>query len=358
MSLERIIILALSGIGDALMVTPALRLLRERLPKAQIDVMVMMRGAEEIFRRNPNVSNVVFFEFLREGYWKSLSFLASVRGRYDASINVYPSNRIEYNLVNYVVHAPVRAGVRYLRRDILNLGFLNTLRIVENDSLHNVQENIRLVAELLRTDFNEEPGLEFHLTDDDLQAADRMLTEQGIQDGDLVVGLHPGCATLKNHSKRRWEPEKFAELARMMTFHHGAKVLIFGGPDEDDLKRLVCTQAGLPSTAVVALQSLAHSAALMRRCNCFVTNDSSLMHVAAAMKLPTVAIIGPTNPNYIHPWKTDHRIVSLHLECSPCFYYSPRPLICGRTDVKFKCIKELDVHRVYDSVRELLSTKG
>jgi heptosyltransferase-2 len=93
----------------------------------------------------------------------------------------------------------------------------------------------------------------------------------------------------------------------------------------------------------------------MNRCNVFVTNDSSLMHVASALQLKVVAIIGLTNTNYIHPWKTDHKIVSLNLECSPCFYYSPKPLTCSRTDVKFKCIKKISVEMVMDSVEELLA---
>jgi heptosyltransferase-2 len=79
------------------------------------------------------------------------------------------------------------------------------------------------------------------------------------------------------------------------------------------------------------------------------------MHVASAMKLKVAAIIGPTNPNYISPWKTEHRIVTLDLECAPCFFYSPRPLICTRTDVKYKCIKELTVEMVYKTVEELLN---
>jgi heptosyltransferase-2 len=93
----------------------------------------------------------------------------------------------------------------------------------------------------------------------------------------------------------------------------------------------------------------------MKRCNLFVSNDSSLMHVASAMHLKVVAIIGPTNPHFIHPWKTDYRIVDLNLNCSPCFFYSPRPLICIRKDVQFKCIKELNKDMVYDAVVDLLN---
>jgi len=78
------------------------------------------------------------------------------------------------------------------------------------------------------------------------------------------------------------------------------------------------------------------------------------MHIAAALGLKVVAIIGPTNQKYIYPWKTEHQIVSLNLDCSPCFFYSPRPLICTRTDLQFKCIKELSFDMVYASVVKYL----
>jgi heptosyltransferase-2 len=78
------------------------------------------------------------------------------------------------------------------------------------------------------------------------------------------------------------------------------------------------------------------------------------MHVASGMNLRVVAIIGPTNPAYIHPWKTEYKIVSLNLECSPCFIYSPRPLKCFRDDIKFKCIKELTVEMVYNQLNSFL----
>lgn len=82
------------------------------------------------------------------------------------------------------------------------------------------------------------------------------------------------------------------------------------------------------------------------------------MHIASAIRLKVIAIIGPTNPDYIYPWKTEHKIVSLNLDCAPCFIYSPRPLICFRDDVKFKCIRELDAERVYKAVEEFLKSKS
>jgi len=346
----KILIVALSGIGDALMFTPALKLLRAKLPDAQIDVLVMIKGAQDILINNPNINKVYHFDFLQKGIIKSLKYILSLRGKYNASINVYPSNRKEYNIISYLVGAKNRMAVKYLRKDFSNLGFLNSIRITENDSVHNVQTNIKLVDKLLNNKFDEEPTLELFIAEEDETQAQKFLSENIILKDDLVIGFHPGCATLKNHIKRRWESEKFGELGKKLIDDHSAKILIFGGPDEDELKNSVKVKIDSQDAFVVNTYGILQSAAIMKRCNVFVTNDSSQMHIAAAMQLKVVAIIGPTNPHYIHPWKTEHKIVTLNLDCAPCFFYSPRPLICIRDDVQFKCIKELTVDMVYDAV--------
>ncbi len=234
----KIIIIALSGIGDALMFTPALKLLRAQLPDAQIDVLVMFKGAQDIFINNPNINNVYLFDFLREGSVKSLNYILSLRGNYDTSINVYPSNRKEYNIISFLIGAKNRAAVKYLRKDFSNLGFLNGIRITEDDSVHNVQTNIKLIEKLLNNKFDEEPTLELSITEEDEIRAQKFFSENNILKDDLVIGFHPGCATLKNHIKRRWETEKFAELGKKLIDEHHAKILVFGGPDEDELKKI------------------------------------------------------------------------------------------------------------------------
>ena len=346
----KILVIALSGIGDALMFTPALKLLRKNLPDAEIDALVMYRGAQEIFSSNPNLNKIIHFNFMDEGIFNSLKFLYLLRKKYDASINVYPSNRKEYNLINFLIGAKQRASVVYLCKDRANLGFLNNIRVLENDTVHNVQTNLKLCEALIGKKFNDEPPLEFQIKDSEKLFAKNYLSEKNINEHEFVVGFHPGCATLKNHIKRRWEPEKFAELGKQLIKNHSARILIFGGPEENDLKNKINSLINSEKAVVVNAESLTKSSSIMSRCNIFITNDSSQMHIAAALGLKVVAIIGPTNKNFIYPWKTEYEIISLNLDCSPCFFYSPRPLICKRTDVKFKCVRELSVKMVYSSV--------
>ncbi len=350
----KILILALSGIGDALMFTPALQLLRTKFPEAEIDALVMYKGVKEIYERTNLFSAIHYFDFISESKLSSLKFVLKFRKKYGASINVYPSNRKEYNLINFLIGAKKRGAVQYLRSDFSNFGFLNTQRILENDSLHNVEENILLCEKVFSTKSTEKPHLSFPLAKEDELFREKYLRELGIESSDFVVGFHPGCSTLKNHTKRRWEPEKFSNLAELLIEKKKAKILIFGGPEERELQKLVAQHVASENIFVTKTQTVSQTASVMHRCNIFVTNDSSLMHVASALQLKVVAVIGPTNTNYISPWKTAHRIASLNLDCSPCFFYSPKPLNCKRTDVQFKCIKELKAEKVFSVVEDLL----
>lgn len=350
----KILILALSGIGDALMFTPAIKELRRTYPNAKIDSIVMYSGVEDIFTRLGLLDNIYHFNFIKESYNSALKFVSRFTGEYDVSVNVYPSNRKEYNMIAFLIAAKKRLAVKYRRRDFSNLGFLNNIRVEENDNLHNVEENIKLVEILTGKKVSQIGKLQFNLTEQDLTFASNYFSSKNIRETGLFVGFHPGCSTLKNHSNRRWTTKNFGLLAKELAEKNNAQVFVFGGNDEDNLKNEVIKFSGSQNVFSVDTENLAQTAAIMKRMHVFVTNDSSLMHVASALELNVVALIGPTNLNYIHPWKTNYKVSSLNLECSPCFYYSPKPLTCTRNDVKYKCIKELQVSKVYADVISLL----
>ena len=350
----KILIIALSGIGDALMFTPALQKLKEEIPSASIDALVMYKGVKDIFDKLPQFNDVLYFDFLKSSKISSLEYVLRLRNKYNAAINVYPSNRREYNLINLLIGSEKRLAVKYLRKDFSNLGFLNTNRISEDDNLHNVEENIRMVEMLTGNKKNQISPLLLNLDDDNFAFARNFLEKISISGNDIVVGFHPGCSSLKNHDKRRWEPAKFAGLGNNLIEKFGAKILVFGGGEENELKNFIVSSINSPDANAVDASNLSDTAAVMKRCNLFITNDSSLMHIASALKLNVLALIGPTNINYIRPWQTEHRIATLNLDCAPCFYYSPKPLTCSRTDVIFKCIKELSVEMVFKESEKMI----
>jgi heptosyltransferase-2 len=354
----KILVIALSGIGDALMFTPSFKKLHDDFPSAKIDLLAMYKGVKDIYQNLPGVNNILFHDFLNEPKLKSLSFVLGLHNKYDISINVYPSNRKEYNIISRLIGAKKRGAVSYLRKNFVNLGFLNNIKIKENDLLHNVEENIRLCEVISGKKTESISPLNLNLSNSDIDYANNFLSTGKILKNEIVIGFHPGCSSLKNHNKRRWEAEKFAQLGRKLIDKYGAKIFVFGGPEEDIIKVNICSKINSEKVFNIGADSLLHTAAIMNRCNLFVTNDSSLMHVASALSLKTIAILGPTNKNYIYPWQTEYKIASLELECSPCFYYSPKPLTCSRNDVLFKCIKELTVDHVFERVKEFLEANS
>src|SRR4029079_3877255 len=162
-------------------------------------------------------------------------------------------------------------------------------------------------------------------------------------------GFHAGTALFKNHIRRRWDPEKFAELAKRIHREFGNKILLFGGPDDIEANETIRHLAS-DSIIEIKTKSIMDSIAIMQKLSLLISNDSALMHIAGALKIPIVAIFGPTNETYVHPWKTNYEVVHTGIECRPCFYYSPKPLTCYRSpEEHFLCIRNIEVESVFQA---------
>lgn len=354
----KILVIALPGIGDALLFTPAASLIKKNFPNAEMDALVMFKGTREVYDQTGLFDKTFYHDFLHTSLVSSLRFVLRLRGKYDVSLNVYPSNRREYNAIQFLIGARKRGAIKYRRRDFPQLGFLNNVRLRENDLFHNVEENVALCQELLGFERDQIPDLVLPIRGEDEAAAESFLRLKKMAPGLPLIGFHAGGSTLKNHVNKRWEPSKFVELGKLLIRERGARLLIFGGADEMDVNEEIVREIGSSDAVMVTPPNIIQTAALIRRCDLFVTNDSSLMHIASAMKRKVVAVEGPLNINYTYPWHTCYEIASLYLDCSPCFVYSPRPLACSRTDVEFKCIRELAVWMVYQKAIRVLDKKS
>lgn len=356
---ERILIIALPGIGDALLATPMIELLRKAKPDAELHILVMFKATREMFENDPYIDVVHYYDFVNGSKVGAVTTVLGLRGlQFDASINIYPQNRTEYNLIALMAGAKRRYGVLYKRFGRRNMNWLNTAGIVEDDNLHCVEENVKLLTLLgIHHDLNEAtlPKLRLNLQVEHRKNAETWLQTNGLLDTQPLIGMHAGTALFKNHIRRRWAPEKFGELAKRLTNELGARVLLFGGPDDKEANTLIEQVAG-DAVLPVNTSSILDSVAIMERLNLFISNDSSLMHIAGGLSLPTVAIFGPTNETYVHPWKTEYTVVETGIECRPCFIYSPRPLMCFRQDPAehFLCIRAIEVEQVFNAAEGLL----
>lgn len=350
----KILINALSGIGDALMFSPALKLLYNNLPNYQIDMMVMYESVKDLFRSSPYIKNVHYIDFLNQSKYQSLKDVLELRNNdYFISINVYPSNRFEYNIINYLLGAKKRLGHNYTHSSGLNLSFLNNLKVDEVQNIHNVLQNINLIRKLFDVNDNEIGGLEINVNEDDENCAVLWLKKYSVSMENPIVGFHAGSSTIKNHIHKRWDKDKYAELGNKLIEEKNATVLLFGLEKElnNEINEKMLNRGILASNS-----NYMDSMARLKQCDLFVTNDTTFLHSASALKIPVVAIFGYTNYKELFPWQTEHIIVRKELDCSPCFFNSPKPANCKwKGNAEFKCIKLIDVNEVYSACDKLLS---
>lgn len=349
----KILVNALSGIGDALMFTPSLKILRKYLPESEIHILAMFRAVKEIYSANPDVNRIHYIDFINQPWFKSLKQVLQLRKeKFDASMNVYPSNRKEYNLINYLIGAKLKIASSYNHLSRRELDFLNNRLNKETKDLHNVMENFRLIKFLIPEIKETQPGnLKIYIPLESEVYARKFIIDHSLQNT-FNIGIHPGSATFKGHVNKRWDTAKYIELLKILNNHYKAKILIFGS--EKDLNQEIYEKIK-DFGILIPADGILNSAALMKKCSLFISGDTGLMHIAAALLIPQIAIFGYTNHRELHPWMNWHIIVRKDLPCSPCFYNSPRPVKCiYKNDEMFKCIKTITVAEVFEACRKLI----
>jgi heptosyltransferase-2 len=164
--------------------------------------------------------------------------------------------------------------------------------------------------------------------------------------GTRIVGLHPGCEPVNR--QKRWPAPAFGALARQLLATDDRGVLVFLGPGEVDLLPAL----DLPDSSrvhVVRDVALERVIALVARCHAFVSNDSGLMHVAAALGVPVAAIFGPTPIDKNAPVGRAIIVERAGVWCRPC--WQGPPLVCHRE--RRYCLEDITVEDVLAAVRSL-----
>jgi heptosyltransferase-2 len=352
---QRVLAYCLSGLGDAILASPALAALARQPERFRLTLLTMFGSVQEYLQDQQFTGDVRLVKFLGMSKLQILRHTLPLRQeRFDVSIVPYAMNRLGYNIMSRVVGAKCRIGFRYQRQPVINLPQLNQFVIDEDPALHAVEENLRWAGHLLGVEPAGLPDeLCYRIHPEALDAADEFLKQHGLEQSSPLIGIHAGCNSLKNQNRRCWPAFRFGELIRQVQQDlPGARFVLFEGPTDGELNEAIISAAA-SDVAVAKMLPMRVVAALMTRCQLFVSNDSGLMHTAAACKVPCVSIFGPTNPTWVRPWKTRNAVVSRRLPCSPCFYYSSRPLSCP-ANLDFACVRELPLEMVKAAALELL----
>jgi heptosyltransferase-2 len=192
--------------------------------------------------------------------------------------------------------------------------------------------------------------LEAWLSDEESAFADRFFRDNGVADGETVLGIHPFAA----NPPRAWHIDDFTELARRLQERRGCRVLFFGGPRDKEALPGIRRGLSAPPIEAVGSTTLRQTMALLSRCRALVCNDSGIMHLAASLQVPLVALFGPQSPVKFGPWGKGCRVIRHEFPCSPCrqrFFTECEPSPRGKP----ACVEAITVDEVLGAVEALLA---
>ena len=351
--MKKILILALAGIGDGLLLTPTIALLRTTYPDAKISTLVRDKPTQTIFERNKAIDEVLHFPFMQAGYLKSLQYVFHLRKqKYDVSILAFPANRFQHNLIAFLIGAKLRLAHLYELKHLTSLSFLNNKRLPLNHNRHTMEENLHLLNYLGISSTNAPKDIVLPLSKKEENEAKESLHSLGFKKNDFVVGIHAGSSELAGMANKRWPREKFVNLARKLVKDKGAKILLFGGPNELQYNQSLQQHIGKHAVLADTQLSLLTSLTLVKHCKLFVTNDSLFMHIAAHHKVPTVVLSGHLNPRKYKPLLGNVKYLTPVKSCN--LYRVGEDLTCKYKGTPKYCLNQIGVEQAYRAVQEVL----
>ncbi len=299
----KILLIAMSGIGDTLIATPLLHELRANFPAAQIDVLVMWAGARDLLEGNPHVNRVWQKNFIKDGARRSLPFLLEVRRQgYDISLNAHTQGRLAYRGLARFIGAQRRVSHAYDNTRAWERALIH-LTVPEDYSVHSVENNNRLLPLIGARVLLPSHEMKLDLTPGEVAWAAEFAARHQLASR-RCLGLHVGSGGTKNLALKRWPLAHYiALLQQLASTRSDLVVLLFGGPEEQQAHARIRAEVPSPNILIPESRNLRQAGALMKHCHAFLSVDTALMHLAAAMKVPNQIVIeAPTlNPtNYPH----------------------------------------------------------
>ena len=301
-----VLVIKPASLGDVLMSTAFLAALRECLPQASITVLATT-WARAALAANPHCDRVLDSGSVgfprRFGFSEYRNCVSRVREQGFTHCFVLDRSPL-MALLPRLAGIPWRAGLNSAHRGIA----LHVKAPCPED-----RHEVEIYLDVLRKAGIDvvEPQLHFQPQPADEAVAERLLVERGLADARHLVAIHPGGGTNPGEelASKRWPKGNFGALAERLVQAHDATILLVGGPDDAAICKAIEQDSGVSLANVAGTLSFAQLGALIQRCHLFIGNDSSPMHLAAAVGTPVVALFGPTSPQRFGPYGAGNAVV-------------------------------------------------
>lgn len=336
---NRILIIQTAFIGDVILCTPLIKVLRETFPDAFISFLLIPE-TQNVLENDPHLNQVVVYDKRKKrGLGSFLRIVTRVKqGKFDLA--VIPHRSLRSSLLAYLSGIPERIGF-----DRAAGSFLFTEKVVYKANVHEVDRNVSLLSDFTSHLTDRSP--ELFPSPEDFSYARKLLSDSGITEGESIVGVAPGSVW----ATKRWLPERFAEVLDLLLKKAGAKVVLLGsGEDRALCERIADSMTARPAIAA-GKTSLLQSAAIVSLCKVILSNDSATVHMASAMKIPVVAVFGSTIPEFgFAPYGVAQVIIQKQLDCRPCGIHGKRRC----PEKHFRCMRDISTEEVFEAVLSLL----
>jgi lipopolysaccharide heptosyltransferase II len=345
-AINKILIIRFSSIGDILLSSPLIRILREKFPNAEIDYLTKSDYAD-LVKFNPNITSVIELRTDLKDELRKLK--EQIRNsEYDVILDIHNSLRSRY--IRFLSGAKYKGVVN---KKILKRFLLVTFKWNFYKDIISVADRYIEAARELSIE-NDGRGLEIFVPEENVLTVNAMLDKYKLNRYNVVIGIAP-CA---KHFTKCWLQNRFIELGWKLTKLYGAKILIFGSKNEQDYCNDVAQMINVKASASVA-ESLAgkltllETAAALDHCSLVITNDSGIMHLAAARKKKIIAVFGSTVKEFgFYPYGTDYIIVeAANVKCRPCSHIG----LAECPKKHFRCMNEVQVEDVLNNVKRFFN---
>lgn len=334
--IRRILVLQIGAIGDTLFAIPALRALRRSYPTATIAVLASPR-AGDVLRGIP------YIDLLRvcpSGLDLLRAVLEFRQMEFDLAVGL--SNQGSW--LAPLCGTPLKAGFPSPLLALAEPGAIKEL-----PSAHVVEYCLAVVRKLGAAAGEEGRDLEIWLAAGERECSESFLAAHHLKEP--IVAIHPGG---RYFQFKRWPVKRYAELADGLAECSASTVMV-GGPEDIELAATITRAARSSPVLAAGKLRLKETAALLSRCQLFIGNDSAPLHLAAAVKTPTIGLFGPTSPAQFSPFGPEHAVIYKAFPCSPCFrflgglwQYWPK---CPRAH----CMEAITVREVLETAQKKLA---
>ena len=346
--------------------TPMLRELRRAHPDAQIWHLASS-WVGEIVEQIPSVDKIIRFDApfrARDSWWnKAVETLRLVR--------VLRRERFDVAIIGH--RNPFFAILSRLGGIRRRIGFGARKSVFLTDAIrfqptkHEVDRYLDLIGALGIPAL--ETRTEILPRSDEVENVRHVLSRWNINAGDLVVGILPAGGENPGTKMpiKRWNPGMYAFLCEKLMSEFSSKILLIGGPADREYNQKILEQVSGREALMRNIAgdlSIRALPALLQRLNLVIGGDSGPMHLAAAVRTPTLFLFGPSDPRLVAPRQPNSIFLWKSVYCSPC--YTPETVMERRNyrDGEFlcrtgthECLESLSVDEVFRACGQLLSSK-